>query len=323
MKYMIAVDSGGTKTESVLLDETGHILARDVTEGANGLAVGFEKSVETLGNACHRLAACLPEGERLSAIYGGVAGTADYFPGRLEKELYPILPQAEHIRFEGDGGCLIAAGLGHRDGVCLISGTGSSLFIRNGQQLKLIGGWSPWIDTEGSGYTMGREAILAAYRALDGRGPKTVLYDLIQEQMGQKPELMVPQIAAGGRPYIASFARTVFAGRKLGDPEATRIYDHAVLRLGELVWAGHRELGKPFQVVMGGGLFAAFPEFFESVKARCPETATPILLTQRPILGAAVEALFEAGVEDTQTFRDTFTREYQRIVSTNEKNAVL
>ena len=64
-------------------------------------------------------------------------------------------------------------------------------------------------------------------------------------------------------------------------------------------------------------------EVFESVKARCPETATPILLTQRPILGAAVEALFEAGVEDTQTFRDTFTREYQCIVSTNEKNAVL
>ena len=35
MKYYIAIDSGGNKTDSVLFDETGKVLARDKRRGAN------------------------------------------------------------------------------------------------------------------------------------------------------------------------------------------------------------------------------------------------------------------------------------------------
>jgi len=34
MSYYIAMDAGGTKTETILFDETGHILVRDIPEGA-------------------------------------------------------------------------------------------------------------------------------------------------------------------------------------------------------------------------------------------------------------------------------------------------
>lgn len=318
MKYMIAMDSGGTKTESVLLDETGHILARDVTGGANGLDVGLDVAFDRIAGACHRLHKLLPPGEQLSAIYAGVAACADYFPGALENKLYPMLPESRRVRVEGDGGCLIGAVMGHQDGVCLIAGTGSSLYIRSGEKLQRYGGWGYLIDTEGSGYTIGRDAFLAAFRGFDGRGPKTVLYDLIKEQMGANPEDMVPRIYEGGRPYIASFAGTVFAGRKLGDPEAIRIFDHAAVRLADLVRMGERELQKPFQVVLGGGLFAAFPELWEAVKALSPQCATPVLLKERPILGAAVEARYEAGLPDDPAFRERFAREYREITGAKQ-----
>lgn len=315
MKYMIAMDSGGTKTESVLVDETGHILARDVTAGANGLEVGLETALERISAACYRLYRQLPAGENLSAIYGGVAACADYFPWAMENQLYPMLPPSERVRFEGDGGCLIGAVMGHQDGACIISGTGSSLYIRNGDKLQLFGGWGYLIDTEGSGYTIGRDAFLAAFRSLDGRGPKTVLYDLIGQQLGGPPETKLPQIYQGGRPCIASFAGTVFAARKMGDGEAIRIFDHAVTRLADLLRVGARELKKPFQVVLGGGLFAAFPELWEAVKDQAPAEATPVLLKQRPILGAAVEARYEAGLPDDPAFRETFTRDYEALTA--------
>ena len=40
MDYYIGVDSGGSKTEFVLADETGHVLQRAVDSGCNPLDKG-------------------------------------------------------------------------------------------------------------------------------------------------------------------------------------------------------------------------------------------------------------------------------------------
>ena len=37
MSYYISLDGGGTKTEAVVFDETGHIFLRDVTHGCAGV----------------------------------------------------------------------------------------------------------------------------------------------------------------------------------------------------------------------------------------------------------------------------------------------
>ncbi len=41
MRYFIAIDSGGTKTDAVLFDETGHIVARSLTMGCNAMDIGI------------------------------------------------------------------------------------------------------------------------------------------------------------------------------------------------------------------------------------------------------------------------------------------
>ena len=38
MRYCIAIDGGGSKTDALLFDERGHILARRVGPGGNELA---------------------------------------------------------------------------------------------------------------------------------------------------------------------------------------------------------------------------------------------------------------------------------------------
>lgn len=319
MHYLIAIDGGGTKTESVLFTSEGNIIKRDVTAGVNALDATMPVVCKRLSGAVERLAAALPAGEKLRAIYGGIAGSVDYFPGVLKRELFPGLP-CDTIRMEGDGGNLIAAMRGHTDGCSLISGTGSSLYIRTGDKLQRYGGWGYLIDTGGSGYTLGRDAFYAAFRSLDGRGPKSVLYDLVREKMGVPPEDNVPLIYERGRPYIASFACTVFKARAMGDAVAGEIFYRAVTALTELIKLGENALGKDFTVVTGGGIFAAYPDFWQAVRDGAPRRASLVQCDVPVMLGAAVEALWDAGEKDTPAFRERFLSDYTSMVTLTTKH---
>ena len=95
----------------------------------------------------------------------------------------------------------------------------------------------------------------------------------------------------------------------MGDGEADRIFNDAVSALADLVGIADRILNKPFQVVAGGGLFAAFPELFEAVSAASPKNATLVRL----IVGAVVEAAFDVGVVADEAFRQRFLDSYQAL----------
>lgn len=313
MKYFIAIDGGGTKTESVLFTEKGELVDRDITQGVNALDVGIENAKHRVSGAIERLKAVIPSEGKLAAVYGGLAACVDYFPGIMHEHVKPMVPDSI-LRLEGDGGSLIAAMQGHSDGASLIAGTGSSLYIRAGDKLQRYGGWGPLIDTEGSGYKLGISAFYSAFRSLDGRGPKTVIYDLIAEQLGDKPENCLPQIYAKGRPFISLFAQCVFKARAMGDEEACRIFDHGVRCLAELVEMGDRLMNKEFNVYTGGGLFSNFPEYWEALKNAIPERATLVALDTQPIYGAAVEALWDDGCVADAEFKKQFMASYKELV---------
>ena len=76
----------------------------------------------------------------------------------------------------------------------------------------------------------------------------------------RNPEENIPGIYEGGRPYIASFARTVFQARKDGDEIAEQIFQKAVNAMAELTYAADKYFDETYDVVLGGGIFASFPE---------------------------------------------------------------
>src|SRR2546429_3693818 len=51
MRYVLGFDGGGTKTECVLMDETGAILARSRSGASNAVNVGAEASAAALAEA--------------------------------------------------------------------------------------------------------------------------------------------------------------------------------------------------------------------------------------------------------------------------------
>lgn len=319
MRYFIAIDSGGTKTDAVLFDETGHILSRSLTAGCNAMDIGIDAACGRLLAVIQELVKSIPSGDGLTALYSGVAAT-DYFQGALGKFVQPHFPGVK-MRFEDDAVNLISGTLGHQNGCCIVGGTGSSLYARIDGKIIHLGGWGYLIDTGGSGYAIGRDALLAAFRYCDGRDPKTLLYDLIRDQMGMPPEENIPGIYAGGRPYIASFARTVFQARREGDAAAERIFQKAVHALAELTYAAEPYFQGPYNGVLGGGIFAAFPEYAQALQAQASPMAHLVRGEVPPVLGGVIEALWEAGIEAAPEIRSRFLEEYRHLQKTSVPTA--
>ena len=75
MRCLIAIDSGGTKTDAVLFDETGHILCRSLTAGCNAMDIGIDAACHHLLSVLQELAGKVPSDGVLTAVYSGVAAT--------------------------------------------------------------------------------------------------------------------------------------------------------------------------------------------------------------------------------------------------------
>lgn len=310
MAFYIAVDAGGTKTDIVLFDENGNIWEMNRKQGCNPLDLGPHTAEQRL----EEMLVCMLERSPgpVEAIFGGVAAT--YYVGdRFNQYLRERIP-VKKLRIDDDGCNLITGTLGRGDGCGMVCGTGSALFGRiggnTGHDLIHIGGYGWLIYTGGSGFELGKEALKAAFRARDGLGPKTILTELLAKDLGADAYEKMPEIYQGGRAFIASFAHTVFEGFSAGDDICREIFEAGSYALAELTWAAEKYFDDEFPVVMGGGIFSAYPEYVEAVKEKASKRARMIPAAYPPVLGAALEALWEAGKPCAEDFRQRFLADY-------------
>jgi N-acetylglucosamine kinase-like BadF-type ATPase len=307
-EYFIGFDVGGTKTDAVLFTRDGEIIRHVITPGANPLDVGFE---EACGRYLHAVNA-LREGLNapIRCVYGAVA-CLEYFKTRATDFMKQHVPEAV-VRLESDGNCLISAMIGHQDGACMICGTGSSLCFRQGEAYGHIGGWGYLVDSCGSGFVLGKKALLAIARAEDGRDGPTLMSRLFEERYGESMNSHYEKIYQGGRPYIASMAFLVFEARRAGDFAAGKIFDECIADLSELVWTGYRRFGGAYQLILNGGVFHHYPEYVQALRAHVPPQVTLIDSDAPPVYGCAVEAMYDAGYSCGPEFKKKFLSGYNR-----------
>lgn len=311
MRYCIAVDSGGTKTDLVLFDLSGRVIARHRGPGCNGMDIGKEEALQRMVTMIRNIASLSPS--PISSFYGGIAGIlplGDY----MSEEIRSILPEAV-INVEDDGPELISGTIGHKDGCGMVCGTGSSLFIRReGKPLEKIGGKGYLIDTGGSGFELGRDAICMAFRSLEGRCGHTALQELVGKEMKLPPEQWLKaiyDIKTGGRPFIARFSNTIFEGIAMGDKTSLQIAQKGAALLGDLTRAAERFFNGRFTVVMSGGIVFSHPEYAQMIKEASSPEADLILATAAPIYGAMVGALWNLGLEADEAFHSRFLAQAQ------------
>ena len=310
MTYHIALDSGGSKTESVLFSSDGQVLAKDRRGGANPMDIGLETAYGRYIGAVDALMAHLPAGEKISSLFGCVAGCGP-FP-QIRDGICERLGGAPTV-LGSDTLSLLSAMIGKEDGVCLISGTGSACqYRKDGKIVHRIGGYGYLLDTGGSGYVLGRSAIMATLRVQDDRASAGILTAMVEEKMSESVRKHMATIYAKGRPYIASFAPLVFAARKQGDPEASRIFEKNADYYAEALTAMHRYVGQPFKVVAGGSVFQHVPEYSEAVRQKAPKACEIITLDKPVVYGAALQALWLCGLEANAEFERQFLTSFSR-----------
>lgn len=212
---------------------------------------------------------------RADALVVGAAG-AGRDPERSELESALRRERlADHVLVTTDVALALADAFGEEPGIVVNAGTGSMAIARLADgSLRRSGGYGWQMGDEGSGYAIGRAALAAVSRALDGRGPASSLVDRIQRatRLGSADELVRWAVTATPA-EVAGLARTVLEAEAAGDDAAHGIADFAARELASLAlslvpaFAGR----EPVDVALAGSLLSADSGLRARVMARLAE----------------------------------------------------
>lgn len=253
--YIAGIDGGGSKTECAIVDQDGRLLGL----GRGGPSrVGYVGLDVALASVAKAIDEALKEAAGISEVrlcacthrLGSDPAVVDLISRRLGAELSG--------RSEGEA-ALGCADIFEKYGVSHIGGTGVCTwgYPRNGAGI-IVGGWGIFGD-EGGGYDIGLKGLRVAVRALDGRGPESVLLDRAMAHFGLTADRESFLGFAAGNPQrhlVAAFAPEVVRAAREGEDEAARIVDSAVNEHVRCILTVADRLFKPdeqFPVALLGG----------------------------------------------------------------------
>jgi N-acetylglucosamine kinase-like BadF-type ATPase len=208
---------------------------------------------------------------------------------------------------ENDWRTAVAGAFVDEPGVTLIAGTGCVAAAQGGKGRRVarVGGWGHIVDDRGSGYDIGRDALYAALRDYDGRGPKTTLLRLVMEELGAKePQGIIAKVYVEGMRVseVASLSAVVGRAANEGDEVAVGILREKGAILGELVVSAASRLDMldtRFGVSLHGGVFKAGQPILDPLKETIRWAAPLAEVVEAelpPPCGAVVLLLRRAGI---------------------------
>jgi N-acetylglucosamine kinase-like BadF-type ATPase len=186
MRFVLGFDGGGTKTDCVLMDESGAILGRSQTGPSNPLRVGFGAAITSVREAARQALAlaALPGNSSAAAVCAGLAGAG---PPESAEKIRALLAAefSESILQVCTDIDLALAAAGDGPVIVLLAGTGSFAVGRNAVgETARAGGYGSQIGDEGSAYDIGRRAVLTAMHENDRTGADSLLGQRLLRELG-------------------------------------------------------------------------------------------------------------------------------------------
>ncbi len=302
LAYYVGIDGGGTKTQYILVDENGAVLARRDGGGSSYK----EHGAEQVGHMLRREAAALIDSAGVDAVSGiafgmpcfGESGAEELrdATAAISRILHPWrVSYTNDVEASWAGAFALDGG-----GITILSGTGSMSITRDASgRTARCGGWSELFSDEGSCYWLGLETMRLFSRQADGRAEKGALYRMIRDvfRLGDDYEVVdiIHRRYAGKRDMTASLQLLLRDAALAGDGACVALYRAAARELVGLI-LGLVPLfpsGAAIPVSYAGGLFRAgeliLGPFAEELR-RCPRLrlTRPLL---SPIEGAALLAV--------------------------------
>lgn len=267
--FFLGFDGGGSKTECVLADSDGRVVARAFAGPSNPLRTGYMRAWFALGEA----ADCVLSLQKLHAdhiggICAGLGGAGTQGVAHRAKEFFEGGFPNARVHVTTDLEIAHEAAFGSDEGILLLAGTGSAAFGRdaNGKMAR-AGGRGPWFSDEGSAFDIGRRGFEAVVRAEESRGLSTALtqqllewhqvrdWNVIRDSIAKNPDEIFPKTF----PLVGHLADE-------GDAVAQNILSGAAGSLAQLAASAAYQLGwrdREVPLAKVGGVYGR-SEFFDA-----------------------------------------------------------
>ena len=294
MRYVLGFDGGGTKTECVLMDETGALLARSRSGVSNAVNVGAKPSAAALaaaGTEALRSAGASPSD--VAYILAGISGAGEpNVRAEIQDHLKPCFPNAA-IVITSDL-ILSLAATGEIPSLVVIAGTGSAVLGRTSPlKLARAGGFGPIIGDAGSANDIGRKTVARCFQKVLNKEEFALVNEICRtfactwtqfvDLAREQPTVIFPKIF----PIVAKAAES-------GDLAARAILSNAVVDLIQQVHEVVHQLqlgSTKFFLAKTGGVFdgsAFLNEQFDNFVGKMVHNARPGPLP-RPVAESAAQ----------------------------------
>ncbi|RAL24016.1 N-acetylglucosamine kinase [Thermoflavimicrobium daqui] len=272
---LLAVDGGGTKSLAVLLDQQQQALGEGQAGGCNYQGIGKEAATQSLTACLDKAMKDLAKKKKLShseiqlevecAVFGmaGLDTEQDrqVILEMIDEALKSVKIYPKNLLIENDGFATLLGETEGKPGILVIAGTGSIVYgVNEAGMYARTGGWGHRVGDEGSGYWIGKQAVIAILRAEDGRGPNTSLSESIYSQIGaENGEDLVNWVYSPSYSVkkMAELSQFVYKSYLDGDEVAKTI----LLKASEELFIAARAVieqlelkEKAFQIILQGGV---------------------------------------------------------------------
>ncbi len=287
--YFLGIDGGGTKTEFLLTNKDGEVIKNLILGACNPVDVGMDKTFRILEEGI--MTAC--KGVFLSkiSVFAGIAGG---ITGSNKKKIHDFLEKFKFCKFDNDSDAMnaVETALGNNNGITVILGTGDIAFTKIDGKLYRTGGFGYLFDDGGSGYAIGRDALLEVLNDEQLEREESLLAQTIKEHMGIDNFIgNLDDFYQGGKRKIASVAPAVFVAYEKGDRSAAQILDSNFKAVAQLIIDASRHFNDETIEVKILGSVSKGKDVVKLIKRHLEALAPFVdfdisICTERPVYGA-------------------------------------
>ena len=259
--YFLGFDGGGSKTDCVLADGEGHVLARATTGPSNPLRAGYMRAWYALGEAADSVMSRQKiRSNQISGVCAGLGGAGRSGVARRVSSYFERSFPNAAIQVTTDLEIALEAAFAGGEGVLLLAGTGSAAFGRDlSGRTARAGGRGPWFSDEGSAFDIGRRALQAMSLADEHRGSETGLTKRVfSPNFWSDWHLLLEAVSKNADEVFPSIFPLVAREADRGDAVSQSILSEAASSLVGLAVAVVRELGwqdREFAIGKAGGVY--------------------------------------------------------------------
>ena len=318
---VLAVDGGNSKTDVLLVDEQGNVIASARSGGFTPQSSGVDAAIAVAATAVEEIRAKLgldgsgvqddggrrrpaPLARHLAAY---VAGADLPVEEEALAAAFAAEGWADGVEVGNDTFALLRAGASRPWGVAVVCGAGVNCAgigpdgtrARFPALGRISGDW-------GGGHHLGEEALWHAIRGEDGRGARTALTEAVAEHF-ERPSAEAVALALHfgevANDRLNELAPVLLAVAGEGDAVALGVTDRMaqeVVTLARVVLARLGIAERAAEVVLGGGVLRArVPVLMDRIAARAAAEiplAELIVVEEPPVVGAALLGLDALGL---------------------------